>query len=160
MSHQPPDTSSNTYELLYPISHRTHSYHIFPLSYLKSHQHTSIPHYTTLLENKSDISHSKIWLLRFDSPAPAYHLNKLLNSFIIIFTFESCFLIFPSVIYICGPLKYSHCIINIYLPLLQLPLNVTNYNIFSFFTCIIYVQPHFLFHSLVTNNVPPSVWSY
>ena len=87
-SHQPPDPSSNTYELLYPISHRTHFHHIFLPFFLESHQHTSIRHDTTLLENQSDISHSKHLFLPFEEPVPTYHLNKLLKSFIIIFAFE------------------------------------------------------------------------
>ena len=81
--------------------------------------------------NRAVIYISKMWLLPFDSPAPAYHLHNLLESFIIILTFESSFLLSPSIIHTCVTLKYYCCTINIYLPLLRLTINVTNFNILS-----------------------------
>ena len=105
-------------KLLYPISHQTHFHHIFPMACTESHHYTPMHWHTTLIENQSSISLSNVLLSRFDSPATAYHLNKLLKSFNIFFPFKSFFLIFLSILCSCGPLRYFHCTITIYLLLI------------------------------------------
>ena len=47
------------------------------------------------------------------------------------FPFDVLFFILPYVLPTCSHIKYSHCTINICVPLLRMRFNITNVNIFS-----------------------------
>ena len=72
-----------------------------------------------------------MWLLPFDLPAPAYHLQKLIDTLVIILNFGLFLLIFPYVVCNFIMIQSSPCDINISLPLLWLLFNVMNFNHFS-----------------------------
>ena len=98
---------------------------------ISNHSHTHSRSDRKILQKKREgIYFSKTRLLPFDPPAPAYHLQKLLESLIIIITFDSFFIIFYSVVHTCINIKYPHNKINISSPLLKLHFKVTNFNIF------------------------------
>ena len=103
----------------------TYPHHIFSDTYLWSFAHT---HHDYL--RLSGYLFFKNRLLPFDLSMPAYHSQKLLKSFIIIFLLKFL-LIFTSIVCTFIQVQYSCCSINFSLPLLQLPFDVTRFNIIS-----------------------------
>ena len=77
--------SIKSYPLFYitPIIHTPTLYNIH--IYIWSHSHIYTLQYITILDNRSGIYSSKMWLLLFDSNMPAHHPQKWLDSFIILF---------------------------------------------------------------------------
>ena len=57
-----------------PISYHTNFHHIFSPMYFPSRPHTHLLRHTAFLENLSGTYFSKMRLLLFDSPMPAYPL--------------------------------------------------------------------------------------
>ena len=101
------------YYILYPVVQTSTIY--FLLTVLT----TRLCTYTSLFYKINQSSLVQNRLLPFESPAPAYHLNKFIKSFNIPSSLESFILIFLSILCSCGPLKYSCFTINIYLTLIH-----------------------------------------